>query len=347
MTALNILNILDDLMKLIHDSSSSDDTFDTILKSFRNDPSKFKNACIAYAFWLFKTSNELNCCLNSYKYFELLDTILILYGPNPDIVDIIDKSIGSVQQPFKSNSFPQTFDFGQFNDLKKRKNITILKDPSIIEFQKNILLPSVIEDLISDWPALKKWACPSFWIETAGHRFFPVEIGRDYEAEDWYQDIIQLFEYFSKYVFDTNNRTIAYIAQHNWLHQIPSLAQDFEIPDLCDLFLNTNQDKVLVHMWFGMKGTCSPLHFDKYNNIFSQVVGFKHFVLVDPKFSHIVSNGKDNTCKIDCNILDFLTENNIPYIELILKPGESLYIPSNWWHQVKSISFSISISFWF
>ena len=208
--------------------------------------------------------------------------------------------------------------------------------------------PVIIENLISDWPALSNWKVPSFWTERAGHRFFPVEIGRNYKDDIWTQEIIQLNEYFKNYVFNKEQSKIAYIAQHNWIHQIPDLCFDFTSPDLCEIFSDSDRNSLLTHMWFGMRGTCSPLHFDANKNIFSQVVGSKQFILVDPRFSTMITDGFDNTCKIDSDdLLEYLIIHDIPYQEFILKPGESLYIPFKWWHQVKSLSFSISISFWF
>lgn len=34
------------------------------------------------------------------------------------------------------------------------------------------------------------------------------------------------------------------------------------------------------------------------------------------------------------------------YVDCILEPGQSLYIPVGWWHYVQSLSISFSVSFW-
>ena len=36
----------------------------------------------------------------------------------------------------------------------------------------------------------------------------------------------------------------------------------------------------------------------------------------------------------------------IPYVDCILEPGDTLYIPIGWWHYVRSLSVSFSVSFW-
>jgi len=35
-----------------------------------------------------------------------------------------------------------------------------------------------------------------------------------------------------------------------------------------------------------------------------------------------------------------------PYLECILQKGEVLYMPPRWWHYVRSLSLSFSVSFW-
>ena len=285
-----------------------------------------------------------------YNYFKLLDTSLIICGPDSNVVEVIDKSYILVREPsIRIFPVPDSFDEIPVSVLSIISNeLKSIDDPSIGLFQKCMAFPVFIKGLISNWPALTKWNRPSFWIKIAGHRFFPVEIGCHYSDSNWRQEIIQLNDFFQKYVFDINNEDIAYIAQHNWIHQIPHLAHDFETPEICDIFLNPDMRSVITHMWFGVKGTFTPLHYDKYDNILSQIVGRKYILLIDPKFSEILSNGHENTSRIiDENISYYLQQHNVPFQEVVLQAGESLFIPSLWWHQVKSLSFSISISFWF
>jgi lysine-specific demethylase 8 len=35
------------------------------------------------------------------------------------------------------------------------------------------------------------------------------------------------------------------------------------------------------------------------------------------------------------------------FVDCILEEGECLYIPVGWWHYVRSLSISFSVSFWF
>ena len=33
-------------------------------------------------------------------------------------------------------------------------------------------------------------------------------------------------------------------------------------------------------------------------------------------------------------------------LEVILEPGDAIYLPSRWWHQVRSLDSSVSLNFW-
>jgi ribosomal protein L16 Arg81 hydroxylase len=35
------------------------------------------------------------------------------------------------------------------------------------------------------------------------------------------------------------------------------------------------------------------------------------------------------------------------YVDAILAPGDSLYLPVGWWHYIRSLTPSFSVSFWF
>jgi hypothetical protein len=176
-----------------------------------------------------------------------------------------------------------------------------------------------------------------------------------------------------------------YLAQHDLFAQIPSLRQDISIPDYC--FTNpppphhtsplaekhlrlAGLTDPLLNAWFGPAGTISPLHTDPYHNILAQVVGKKYVRLYAPRESEklyargVEEGGIDmeNTSKIDVGILEgwdgteedklethesFPLFNDADFVDCVLEEGECLYIPLGWWHYVRSLSVSFSVSFWF
>ncbi len=167
---------------------------------------------------------------------------------------------------------------------------------------------------------------------------------------------------------------IGYLAQHDLFTQIPSLRPDISIPDYCyttppppapgtPLALKPPQPKLeepLLNAWLGPAGTVSPLHTDPYHNILCQVVGKKYVRLYSPAETENVyprgleSGGVDmsNTSLVDVKDDPLERNGEFPlfhkaqYVETILDEGECLYIPVGWWHYIRSLTVSFSVSFW-
>ncbi|RUS34682.1 hypothetical protein BC938DRAFT_479174 [Jimgerdemannia flammicorona] len=160
----------------------------------------------------------------------------------------------------------------------------------------------------------------------------------------------------------TDPKLIAYLAQHDLLAQIPRLRRDIAVPDYCYLSPEptpeyptppATSDAVITNAWFGPRGTVSPLHHDPYHNLLAQVVGRKFVRLYAPgevKKLYPFEGMLENTSQVDVEKPDhaqFPAFADAKYVEGILSPGEMLYIPPKWWHYVRSLDVSFSVSFWF
>lgn len=166
---------------------------------------------------------------------------------------------------------------------------------------------------------------------------------------------------------------IGYLAQHDLFSQIPSLRNDISIPDYC--FSEPPPQSVAdgttgkapppklheptLNAWLGPAGTVSPLHTDPYHNILCQVVGKKYVRLYHPdQTKRLYAMGSEagvdmsNTSELDVEGNADELGRHFPlfkearYVETILGEGESLYIPVGWWHYVRSLTTSFSVSFW-
>ena len=54
-------------------------------------------------------------------------------------------------------------------------------------------------------------------------------------------------------------------------------------------------------------------------------------------------------CQVDLDQPDaeaFPGLQDLPVMDCVLEAGQMLYIPPGWWHYVKSLSVSFSVSFW-
>lgn len=243
--------------------------------------------------------------------------------------------------------------------------------------------PLVVRDALDHWPALRErpWKSPAYLMNRTfgGRRLVPVEMGRSYTDTGWGQSIITFKEFMSTYLLRNATGTqecqgIGYLAQHDLFAQVPSLRNDISVPDYCytdppppalgtalgDREQPPKLEEPLLNAWFGPAGTISPLHTDPYHNILCQVVGKKYIRLYSPSETKklypkgVEGGGVDmsNTSEVDVEAAVETLDEEYPlfrgaeYVETILNEGECLYIPVGWWHYVRSLTVSFSVSFW-
>ncbi|KAI4201911.1 MAG: hypothetical protein LQ350_002958 [Teloschistes chrysophthalmus] len=254
--------------------------------------------------------------------------------------------------------------------------------PSMQSFEAHMKTaqPLCITEAITHWPAMheRPWSSPAYLLDETlgGRRLVPVEIGRSYTDTGWGQSIITFSEFMQKYVMleTAESSKMGYLAQHDLFSQIPALRNDIAVPDYCYTTPPPPKfpspagsrppppqlEEPLLNAWFGPAGTISPLHTDPYHNILCQVVGKKYVRLYSPdETPKLYSKGVEdagidmsNTSEVDveasCDThdADFPLFQQAAYVETILKEGECLYIPVGWWHYVRGLSVSFSVSFW-
>jgi Cupin-like domain len=213
--------------------------------------------------------------------------------------------------------------------------------------------PVVLQGLMSDWPAVHKWNLEFFAQHYGGEI---VEITADREGDSLYEDNferhrarITMRDYVRK--LDECRRAtndLYLVAKNNLLSKEPfhGLFADIRCPFG---FLNeTTLSSRNVKLWMGPAGTVTPLHHDGTNILFAQVGGRKQIKLISPFFLNYLYNDRLCFSQVDLNEIDyerFPLMKEVEIVDVVVDAGEALFIPIGWWHWVKSLEFSISLSF--
>jgi hypothetical protein len=105
--------------------------------------------------------------------------------------------------------------------------------------------------------------------------------------------------------------------------------------------------------WLGPAGTITPLHCDYDDNIFAQIRGTKRIMLAPPHHDAYLYVREANPVlfgsPVDAEAPDFERyplARQATLIEVIVKPGDMLYVPAGWYHQVHALTFSLSSNRW-
>ena len=105
--------------------------------------------------------------------------------------------------------------------------------------------------------------------------------------------------------------------------------------------------------WLGPAGTVTPLHADYDDNLFVQIWGSKRIFLAPPHHDEFLYPVEANALlfgsPFDPEAPDFERfpmARQAALLELVVEPGDMLYVPAGWYHQVRSLSFSLSSNRW-
>jgi hypothetical protein len=211
--------------------------------------------------------------------------------------------------------------------------------------------PVVLAGLTDGWPAVRLWG-PGYFRSHFGDA--QVEITHRREADKCYErnfathrTAVRFADYVTMVEHGAGNDH--YLVARNHALETPGLAKlknDFRcIEGILDPL---TAQVPYVRLWFGPAGTLTPLHCDDRSVLFVQVTGRKHVKMIAPYFTGSLYN--DDQCyspvQLDPVDLDrFPAMRDVPVTETVLEPGECLFIPLGWWHWVRSLEISTSLTF--
>ncbi|XP_019619076.1 PREDICTED: lysine-specific demethylase 8-like [Branchiostoma belcheri] len=116
----------------------------------------------------------------------------------------------------------------------------------------------------------------------------------------------------------------------------------------CGGFTSRLQDYV---MWFSSGGTKSHLHMDNIDNVMCMVSGSKEWFMLDRQAGAKVrldrSEGAYSTVDVDrVDMYKYPEFRTLPWWSADIGPGDCLYVPYAWLHQVRSHGRNIAVNNW-
>ncbi|KAM0911604.1 hypothetical protein ACQ4PT_013352 [Festuca glaucescens] len=188
------------------------------------------------------------------------------------------------------------------------------------------------------------------WMEGLSRNRDLADVGKNYVCNEWRQDLITFSQFLERMWSPDCSANLTYLAQHPLFDQIKELREDIVVPDYCYAGGGELQS---LNAWFGPDGTVTPLHHDPHHNLFAQVLGRKYIRLYNASISEDLYPHMEtmlsSTSQVDLDNIDvkeFPRTEGLEFMDCILEEGDLLYIPPKWWHYVRSLSISFSVSFW-
>lgn len=210
--------------------------------------------------------------------------------------------------------------------------------------------PVIIEGAMEDWRALTEWTGENLK-RRFGDRMVEVQARRDTDAlYELNQTMLREVMPFGDFVDitetagQTNNWYITANNSGRNREALAELWQDF-VP-LTEYL--TDGPGNPGFFWFGPAGTVTPLHHDLTNNFMAQVRGRKLVRLIAPYELPDVYNHLHCYSAVDLDRVDadrFPRFRNAQVIDVVIGPGDLLFLPVGWWHYVRGLDISITMTF--
>ncbi|WP_232224007.1 cupin-like domain-containing protein [Gillisia sp. CAL575] len=242
----------------------------------------------------------------------------------------------------------------EFDDERMKERLQLAEIPRVENISKADFVeqyvkpqkPVVIEHLIEDWPAYKKWSL-EYIDEVAGDKIVPLYDDRPISSEYKFNEP-HLTMKMSEYIALLKSKPTTYrIFLYHLMKEVPVLQNDFKFPDMGLRFL-----KQLPMLFFGGENSKVFMHYDiDFANILHfHFHGKKQCILYPPsqsKYLYKVPHALISREDIDYTDPDF---QKFPALKEAqgyitnLKHGETLYMPEGYWHQMTYLTPGFSMS---
>lgn len=249
------------------------------------------------------------------------------------------RKIGNYWKRVHTN--PRYFEVTCPETIDRRSNLSV--EDFIEEYEKPGI-PVIITDLTNEWKANYNWTKAKLLENFAESKF---RTGSGFK--------MKLRSYFSYLETQQDDKPL-YLFDQNYPHNAPSMASDYSIPVHFeeDLFKLTKDDRP-PWRWilYGPAGSGAPFHIDpRGTSAWNTVIYGKKRWALYPR--HIQPPGvgphdddyydAPSSLKWLMSIYPLILRKELKPLECLQLPGETLFLPSGWWHQVYNTEETMAVT---
>ncbi|HEY2358858.1 MAG TPA: DUF6065 family protein [Phenylobacterium sp.] len=212
--------------------------------------------------------------------------------------------------------------------------------------------PVLLAGAVEAWPARTRWT-PDYLKTAVGSRSVQVQANRgadaDYERNMAAHTETLAFDAFIDRISKPDAGNDTYLTASNSAANAEALSVLHGDLGFLDAYLTRQDANPHGMMWIGPAGTFTPLHHDLTNNLILQLVGRKVVLMAAPGETPKLYNDLGVYSRIR-NLAEPDILSQFPKLEgirihrVMLNPGDALFVPLGWWHQVTSLDFSVTIT---
>jgi ribosomal protein L16 Arg81 hydroxylase len=239
--------------------------------------------------------------------------------------------------------------------------------------------PFVIRGQLTHWTALRLWS-PSYLKEQFGRATIKVSLYDSDLPETFLDQTISfvhktmvLGDYVDTLQASPDSRFVLR-EDHKLFEEFPQMLSELAY---FSPFCSNKSASTLKYrsLWLGPPNYSTGLHSDPGDTLLFQIFGHKRVLLYDPEQAKYLYQQSEESvldrasrltpkstinesylkvlveqvgwCEVNpfnANLVKFPLFENATAIEAFLGPGDTLYIPDRWWHAVRSLEATISVS---
>jgi ribosomal protein L16 Arg81 hydroxylase len=213
-------------------------------------------------------------------------------------------------------------------------------------------LPVVLTDTFASWPRLASWT-PASLKARAGDAEVDVVMSRDSDpaCDAHHAELSQIMRFgeLCDRITAAGSTNDFYLIANNLAIRRPLIAALLDDIRTVHPLLDEWRDAECAFLWVGPEGTVTPLHHDTSNVLICQVFGRKRFRVYRRFEVSLTDEMRDFVYSpFDPERPDFERFPALEGVEphdVVLSPGEALFVPIGCFHHVRALEPSINLTF--